>query len=155
MFFKRSQKAFTLVELIVVVAIIALLVGIVMTRLSSAKSKSRDGKRVSDIAQIQLALELYFDRCNVYPVSIANTSSSCGVATLSQFIATIPRDPLGTNYEYQTDDSTNGTPGPTDYVLKATLENNNAVLQDDVDPTYFGIECADDSTNFRYCVMPR
>jgi prepilin-type N-terminal cleavage/methylation domain-containing protein len=61
------QKGFTLVELLVVIAIIAILTGIVATNFTSARSRARDAKRVSDLGHIQLAIELYFDRCKQYP----------------------------------------------------------------------------------------
>jgi prepilin-type N-terminal cleavage/methylation domain-containing protein len=61
------QKGFTLVELLVVIAIIAILTGIVATNFTSARSRARDAKRISDLGHIQLAIELYFDRCKQYP----------------------------------------------------------------------------------------
>src|SRR3954464_9740768 len=64
----HSQKAFTLIELMITVAIIALLTAIILTNLNQPKVRARDAKRVSDIGQLQLALELFFDRCNRYPI---------------------------------------------------------------------------------------
>jgi prepilin-type N-terminal cleavage/methylation domain-containing protein len=61
------KKGFTLVELIVVIAIIGILTGIVTTNFASSRSRARDAKRISDLGHIQLALELYFDRCKQYP----------------------------------------------------------------------------------------
>jgi prepilin-type N-terminal cleavage/methylation domain-containing protein len=65
---KRSQsKGFTLIELLVVIAIIGLLSTLAVVALNSARQRSRDAKRVSDIRQIQTALELAFSESNNYP----------------------------------------------------------------------------------------
>ena len=64
----RSRKGgFTLIEMLVVIAIIAILTGIIITGLVGSKAKARDAKRASDLSQIALALEQFFDRCDVYP----------------------------------------------------------------------------------------
>jgi len=54
-----NKKGFTLIELLVVISIMALLSSIVMSGLSSARSKGRDSKRIQDMVQIRTALELY------------------------------------------------------------------------------------------------
>jgi prepilin-type N-terminal cleavage/methylation domain-containing protein len=63
------KKGFTLIELLVVIAIIGLLSSVVLASLNSARAKSRDAKRISDLAQIRIALELYFDDKGYYPQS--------------------------------------------------------------------------------------
>ena len=65
---KKTLKGFTLVELLVVIAIIGLLSTVAVVALNSARTKSRDAKRVADVKQIQTALELYFNDKNQYPV---------------------------------------------------------------------------------------
>jgi general secretion pathway protein G len=63
----KRDSGFTLIELLVVISIIGLLSSIVLAALSSAKAKARDARRMADIKQLQLALELYRDRFGVYP----------------------------------------------------------------------------------------
>jgi len=62
-----KSKGFTLIELLVVVAIISLLSSVVMASLNSARAKGRDAKRVSDLRQVQNALELYYSGSGSYP----------------------------------------------------------------------------------------
>ncbi|MEI6057776.1 MAG: prepilin-type N-terminal cleavage/methylation domain-containing protein [bacterium] len=120
-----GEGAFTLVELLVVIAIIAILSAIITANFTSAKSKARDAQRVSDLAQINLAIAGYFDRCNIYPASPLDvtsgypTVSTCpsGI-TLGTFISKIPNPPvLGESYYYVV----NAT--QDDYLLQSTLEN--------------------------------
>lgn len=131
------KKAFTLVELLVVATIIAILTSITLVEFGVAKSKSRDSKRVADVAQIQLAIQLYFNRCNQYPnmsgsngVTSVDINSSVGCPTgisMNSFLNQIPTPPSGdygstayTLYRYHVH-TTNGV--NDNYYLMAKLEN--------------------------------
>lgn len=63
----HKRNGFTLVELLVVVAIIMLLLGIVMVSISQARQSARDKSRLSDLANIEFALTLYNERERTYP----------------------------------------------------------------------------------------
>ncbi len=63
----RSDKGFTLIELLVVVSIISLLTSIVLASLSSAKGKAADALRVSEVHQLQNALDIYYNTHGQYP----------------------------------------------------------------------------------------
>jgi prepilin-type N-terminal cleavage/methylation domain-containing protein len=67
-----NRRAFTLVELLVVISIIGLLSTIAVVSLGSARTKTRDGKRIADIKQISTAMQLYYDDKGTYP----NTGNS-------------------------------------------------------------------------------
>ena len=84
-----NKKGFTLIELLVVIAIIGLLSTLAVVALNNARQKSRDAKRVSDIKQIQTALELYFNDNNSYPATI-----STGISGTSQsYMTQVPTNP--------------------------------------------------------------
>jgi prepilin-type N-terminal cleavage/methylation domain-containing protein len=57
----RQKIAFTLVELLTVIAIIAVLATLLMTALSTAKKKSRQTLCTGNLRQIALALNMYLD----------------------------------------------------------------------------------------------
>lgn len=61
------KRGFTLIELLVVIAVIGMLASIVLVSLGPARGKARDARRLSDLKQIQLALELYYDKYESYP----------------------------------------------------------------------------------------
>ena len=56
---RPASKAFTLVELLVVIGIIALLVGILMPALSTARESSMAIKSMSNLRQLAIGLDMY------------------------------------------------------------------------------------------------
>ncbi|MFH0806246.1 MAG: prepilin-type N-terminal cleavage/methylation domain-containing protein [Candidatus Brennerbacteria bacterium] len=100
---KNNQKGFTLIEMLVVVAIVGLLSSVVVVGVGGAREKARDAKRVADIRQIQTYLEAEYD--NGYPAQVTWPTS----------LATDPS--TGTAYFFCTANS------DLSYVLGADLEN--------------------------------
>jgi len=89
----RKQKGFTLIELLVVIAIIGLLSTLAVISLNNARQKSRDAKRVSDIKQIQTALELYYNDANGYPVTTGVASGGSIVYSGTTYMQLVPTAP--------------------------------------------------------------
>src|SRR3954471_14227436 len=95
------KKGFTLIELLVVIAIIGILASIVIASLDSSRKKGRDARRLSDVKQLQLALEVYYDQNNSFPSQIANSltcnttyGASCATnLTGPGYISVVPTDP--------------------------------------------------------------
>ncbi len=143
-----KNKGFTLIELLVVIAIIGILSSVVLASLNSARLKGRDAKRVSDLSQLKLALELYFDSNRSYPVGTG--TSTLEAALVPNFIQTIPMDPLaGREYDYY---------GITaSYTLWANLEDSgHVVLSGDVDGDVGTTEfdCGTQGSETEYCIQP-
>jgi|SRR6185295_15538033 len=115
---KQTRFGFTIIELLVVVAIIGILASIVLASLNNARLKARDARRVADIKQLQLALALYFDSNSAYPAVIT------GNTLAPTYISTVPTDPLShANYVYVS----LGTGATcTSYHLGAILEDNGS-----------------------------
>ncbi|MBI5470051.1 prepilin-type N-terminal cleavage/methylation domain-containing protein [Candidatus Kaiserbacteria bacterium] len=114
-----EQRGFTLIELLVVIAIIGILASIVLASLDSARKKGRDARRIADVKQLQLALELYYDANNAFP-------SALTVANLVTpgYISVVPSDPSNSVvYDYMPL-SSGATPSTScqSYVLGASLE---------------------------------
>ncbi|KKT20611.1 MAG: hypothetical protein UW04_C0028G0004 [Parcubacteria group bacterium GW2011_GWB1_43_8] len=121
--FKKNSKGFTLIELLVVIAIIGILSSVVLASLNSARKKSRDARRVADVKQIQLALELYFDSNRQYPATVAALVAG-GQIPLE------PKDPISkASYSYAGLDTDSAAATCESYHLAATLEeSSNAAL---------------------------
>jgi len=64
---KKSKQAFTLVELIVVITILAILWTIAFIAMNWYSKTARDSARISDMAKIRSSLELFFINSNKYP----------------------------------------------------------------------------------------
>ena len=129
---RRERRGFTLIELLVVIAIIGVLASIVLASLNTARRKSRDARRIGDVRQLQLALELYFDANNgAYPttvqgLAVLSGATACGT---SACIPAVPTDPVGsTAYPYA------GCTPATSYHLGTGLEDSaSPALASDAD----------------------
>jgi prepilin-type N-terminal cleavage/methylation domain-containing protein len=138
-------RGFTLVELLIVIAIIAILSALIMANFAASRAKARDAKRISDIAQLQLALEQYFSKHNIYPIT---TDDFYGAALVPTYISALPKDPktnLTTTYIYAPD------PGHSfySYILRVDLENPT---KEGLTGDYLGQQCNPEGKV--YCVGP-
>jgi len=133
---KRGAKnGFTLIELLVVIAIIGLLSSTVLASLNTARAKARDARRISDMKQLQLAIELFFDDFGYYPRQNADSANGivgegAGIDTmLSGYISAVPNDPSGPgaspfNYYYDgTHTCANVVPDNRAVLFSRTMEN--------------------------------
>jgi len=125
----KTRSGFTLIELLVTIAIIGILASVAMVSLSSIRVKARDTKRLADIKQIQLALELYYDNNNIYPVAITSGYSLRDVTNI--YMSPVPYNPLPSdgncladrNYIYQQTD--NGASYTLSFCLGGSLPNRS------------------------------
>lgn len=156
-FAKRKLSAgFTLIELLVVISIIGLLSSVVLTSLNDARAKARDAQRVSDIGQIRLALQLYYEDNENYP-RVENDEVYSGEArwntnTNSLYVAlvgggylpSLPVDPINsTNLNYLDANNYNyvyETYSPntylTNYDLAARLEKGGHPISCEIKGSY-------------------
>jgi len=70
---KGCKQAFTLIELIVVIAIIGVLTAFAVPNFMAARERARDVQRKNDLKQLQSAIEMYKLDNGEYPSSILFT----------------------------------------------------------------------------------
>lgn len=63
----RSNRAFTLIELLIVVAIIGILAAIAIPQYSTYRMKGFNAAAHSDLKNLKTAMEAFFADSNVYP----------------------------------------------------------------------------------------
>lgn len=133
---KNRGRGFTLVEMLIVIAIIAILSSLVLVGVSRFRPGAYDAQRISDLQKIQSYLEIYFTKYRVYPTA-ADWASLQTTLIAETGIDRVPNDPLynqttgqGQPYFYcYSGDSQS-------YILGARLAtDNHSVLNDDMDTT--------------------
>lgn len=157
------KKGFTLIEILVVIAIIGILASIVLVGLGGFRARGQDARRIADIRQVQNALELYYNKCGAYPRSGTCPESSGSDTSLSWDslstilknagigITSISKDPLSPSQEYYYGIAANNQT----YVLGAKIDPNNSAMREDVDGTVFSIDCGSATPpDSVYCVQP-
>ncbi len=160
----KNKKGFTLIEILVVVAIIAILASVVLIGLGPTRKAGRDARRISDLRQVQSGLELYFNKCGYYPGGTYAAGTPCNAiqtqnntwAAMSASltgsglgVSAVPVDPGSTAYQYST------AVGGGSYTIAATLEDGtNPAMKSSVQGISNGINGCGAITNGAglYCV---
>lgn len=115
---KITKSGFTLIEILVAVAIIGVLATLVVANMQGARERARDVQRKSDLKQVKLALRLYYNDNQEYPED--NLSWGDPFGDNGMYMKKLPNDPLSVapyeSYLYTQN-------GDDDFYLVACLEN--------------------------------
>ncbi len=105
-----SSKGFTFIELLVALSIIGILATVIMAGTGATRKSGRVAQRVSDMKQVQSALDLYYANNKAYPSTSGNWRSTCsawggyapsdvikdiptGKTLVPDYLITMPSDP--------------------------------------------------------------
>ena len=131
----KIKRAFTIVEVLVVIGIIAILTVLIFPSISNIRAKNRDTEKIADISAIQLGLSLFKNQnaSNTYPVSL---DSLVPKYVLTDSLV----GPGGEEYEYVPLTRTVGSDKCTSYHLGTTLEMSTGQIDtaDQFDSTNSG-----------------
>ena len=96
----NMKKAFTLVEMLIVIIIIGILMSALLPRLKGAQERARDTARKANLSQISTALEMYFNDNGTYPGW--DCMSDIRSKLVPSYMNSIPTDPQRGRIAYGT-----------------------------------------------------
>ncbi len=115
----KSDKGFTLIEIMLVILILAILMAFIGTNFYSAIQRGRDAKRKEDLRELQKALEAFYEDYGSYPSPTYIQFGSDFSAEGRVYFRDLPQDPKDEcTYKYIQVNSQS-------YLLLSTLENKS------------------------------
>lgn len=123
---KKTKAGFTLIEIVIVLGIIGIIITLSVVSLNSIRQNSRDAVRISDIKQIQSALELYRANIGHYPAAI--TSGQALSSTSTTYMNIIPSNPNPTNSDICSSTDYIYTSNSYSYTLGFCLEKSSGAF---------------------------
>ena len=106
---RLGNRGFTFVELLVVMSILGILLTVAISVINpvSQVNKAKDAKQTSDLTQIRVALDAYYDDNHCYPQSVG-FGSSWNTANGSVYMQKVPQSPDSSSpYIYEADTNSN------------------------------------------------
>lgn len=127
----NTKKGFSLIELVIVMAILAILLIVSMMSWRRQMEKARDAQRKEDLQRISIAFEEWYSDFGCYPPE--TILNNCGGAELAPYLDKIPCDPVTREpYQYIVDED-----NPACYESYKIL----AMMANDNDPGIAGLGC--------------
>lgn len=136
-----GRQGFTLMEVLVATAIVAILISVLVVTFAPINKRSRDAKRKSDLEQLRSSLEMYRADLGYYPNAGSGSwadATSLETALVSTYIPAIPSDPKsGQVYRYKATNLSGGnyygycvssqleSEDPTDSCTPDTVNSHN------------------------------
>lgn len=82
----KRKKGFSLIKLLVVIAVIGIIAVLVLIALSLYQKSTHDGARKSTLQEIQKVNKTYWDRNNDYASDVGDTTANCASAAASTLV---------------------------------------------------------------------
>lgn len=123
----KLKKAFTLVELMVVITVIAILMTIAIVSFTRIQKQARDTKRKADMRTIATALQAYYTEQQQYPVAVDETTVDVALADMvPTYLPSVPIPPVGATGAYADEHQYIYISGPNGYTYALCTELETA-----------------------------
>jgi type II secretion system protein G len=129
-----AQAGFTLIEMMIVVAIIAILVSMLVPNFVRARAQAQTAACESNLKEIATALELYQTDNDQYPASGTVNASN---AQLQPYLKQTPVDPVAGPASYYTFTVTNPATSTAAYTIVCPGSHDPGTLQNIAPNTTF------------------
>lgn len=165
----QKKHGFTLIEVLIVVAILALLTLIAIVSLNGSRDKADDGVVKADLDRLKIAFEDYYNDQNCYPpLEWFDEASDCGSDHLKPYLNSLPcnrrtglpyplrKDATGCTWFKLFGTITNSSDTryfpfyDTDYTLLGTYAVSSSNI--DVYPLTGPVNSPDPEANYSYCL---
>lgn len=133
---KKSNKGFTIVELLIVIVVIGILALLVITTYSGIQAKARNSKRSTDVKSLQTQIEAYFSQSGYYPSRTDMNTLSWRQSNMKSLDGNAIKDPSSATCDPATSTATSnpclvGSPVAKAYSYAVTDSSGNSCESDD------------------------
>ena len=126
----RNERGFTLIEMMVVVAIIAILVALLVPNFVRARAQAQTAACEANLKEIATALELYDTDNQAYPNFNGTPLGQSSDPAFAQYLQQIPVDPAaGPGKYYSVTVNAASASGPATYTITCPGVHDPATLQ--------------------------
>ncbi len=112
----KNEKGFTLIELMIVIAIIGILAAIAIPQFNAYRARSFNAASNTDLRNVMTAEEGYFTDYDTYTAVAGNLTGSYGLTTSSGVVLTLTAD--STSYTVRSINSNAGADYQVTYTVK-------------------------------------
>jgi prepilin-type N-terminal cleavage/methylation domain-containing protein len=88
-----GRQGFTLMEILIVVAILMILLMATLLNLRGQAARAQDSRRKTDLYMLRKALEDYYNDHNAFPYQQTFNQYHCGSADMAPYLTQVPCDP--------------------------------------------------------------
>lgn len=90
----RISRAFTLVEILVVVVILGILAAVVVPRFADATDDAAESTTINELLKVRRAIDVYMAKYQVPPdMQPGSTKAEWGLIISSEFLKAVPKNP--------------------------------------------------------------
>lgn len=108
----RNRRGMTLLEIMIVLAILASLIGVLASQINSRMKKAKINQAKIQIGEISKALDMYYTDCNSYPTgaeglqALVAQPGGCAQWGPDPYLKRAPKDPWGQDFIYDSQGNT-------------------------------------------------